>query len=55
LWGSYFSRYRGRACKGVPSRFRARIEIEASQPIDPAEATRQLLREAVINLRSSSR
>lgn len=55
LWGSYFSRYKGRACLGLPSRLRARIEIEAGQPVDSSKATSQTLQQAVVNLRGSSR
>jgi 1-acyl-sn-glycerol-3-phosphate acyltransferase len=52
LWGSYFSRHKGTACHGLPSRFRAPIEINVGHSIDPSQATRRSLRSAVINLLS---
>lgn len=51
MWGSYFSRYKGRACKGIPCRFRARIEIEAGSPVEPKAATTQLMFDKVAALR----
>ncbi|WP_419796140.1 hypothetical protein [Vibrio artabrorum] len=51
LWGSYFSRYKGRACKGLPTRFWTKLEIEAGKPISPNEASCELLRQAVAKLR----
>jgi len=50
LWGSYFSRYKGKACKGFPTRFRAKLEIIAGDPIEPKLATRRTLRTAVTSL-----
>ncbi|WP_375753308.1 MFS transporter [Vibrio sp. HN007] len=55
LWGSYFSRYRGRACKGLPKRFRSKLEIEASEPIPANEASCLLLKDKVSQLRGSYR
>ncbi|MGX9417440.1 MFS transporter [Vibrio sp. WJH972] len=50
LWGSYFSRYKGKACKGLPQRFRAEIELRAGVAIEPDQASRRTLRTAVVNL-----
>jgi 1-acyl-sn-glycerol-3-phosphate acyltransferase len=55
LWGSYFSRYRGRACKGLPRRFWSRLEIEAGAPVEPGQADRARLRELVCQLRGEYR
>lgn len=55
LWGSYFSRYKGRACKGLPTRFWTKLEIEAGEPISPTDASCETLRQAVTDLRGSQR
>ncbi|CAH0539325.1 MFS transporter [Vibrio marisflavi] len=55
MWGSYFSRYKGRACKGVPTRFRAEIEIEASAPIHSTETSLSSLKEVITQLRGDWR
>ncbi|GAB2657425.1 MFS transporter [Vibrio panuliri] len=51
LWGSYFSRYKGRACQGRPTRFWSKIEIEAGVPVAPQDATTQLMQHKVAELR----
>lgn len=55
MWGSYFSRYKGRACKGIPTRFWSKIEIEAGEPVDPKEATSLIMKEKVEQLRGEMR
>ncbi|ARP38802.1 MFS transporter [Vibrio syngnathi] len=55
LWGSYFSRYKGQAFKGLPTRFRAKLEIEAGEPILAKEASCNTLRQSVSDLRGSLR
>ncbi|MCL9783090.1 MFS transporter [Vibrio sp. S4M6] len=55
MWGSYFSRYKGRACKGLPSRFRTKIEIEAAPPIEAAQVDTVSLRNVVSELRGGWR
>ncbi|MEZ8517070.1 MFS transporter [Vibrio cyclitrophicus] len=55
LWGSYFSRFKGRACKGLPTRFWTKLEIEAGEPILPKDANCETLRQAVADLRGSNR
>ncbi len=55
MWGSYFSRYKGRACKGIPTRFWSKIEIEAGEPIAPKEATSLIMKEKVEQLRGEMR
>ncbi len=51
LWGSYFSRQKGTACCGLPSRFWSRIEIEAGSPVMPEQATTQVMQSRVMSLR----
>lgn len=55
MWGSYFSRYKGSACKGLPTRFWSRIEIEAGEPVPAEMASTQLMHEQVSNLRGDWR
>ncbi|WP_260259316.1 MFS transporter [Vibrio intestinalis] len=55
LWGSYFSRYKGRACKGRPKRFWSKLEIEAGEPVDPKSATTLVMHEKVSALRGDWR
>ncbi len=55
LWGSYFSRYKGRACKGLPTRFWSKLEIEAGEPVSPDIATTTLMHEKVSALRGDWR
>ncbi|PMJ90870.1 MFS transporter [Vibrio sp. 10N.261.55.A7] len=55
LWGSYFSRYKGKACHGLPNRFWSKIEIEVGEPVEPTIATTTLLREKVTQLRGEYR
>lgn len=55
LWGSYFSRHKGRACKGFPTRFRAKLELEAGDPVQPENATSQAMFDKVAQLRGDYR
>jgi 1-acyl-sn-glycerol-3-phosphate acyltransferase len=55
LWGSYFSRHRGKACKGLPNRFWSRLEIEAGAPVEAAQATADRLQQEVTRLRGDFR
>lgn len=55
MWGSYFSRYKGRAFKGLPTRFWAKLEIEAGDPVQPDQATTQLMWQKVAELRGDWR
>ena len=55
LWGSYFSRSKGRACKGLPTRFWSKLEIEAGTPVDPKQASAQAMFEKVKALRGDWR
>ncbi|MFS1861970.1 MFS transporter [Vibrio lentus] len=55
LWGSYFSRFKGSACKGWPNRFWTKIEIEAGRPILPKDTSCETLRQSVAELRGPLR
>ncbi len=55
MWGTYFSRYKGRAFKGLPTRFWAKLEIEAGDPVQPDQATTQLMWQKVAELRGDWR
>ncbi|WGS59926.1 MFS transporter [Vibrio lentus] len=55
LWGSYFSRFKGSACKGLPNRFWTKIEIEAGRPILPKDTSCETLRQSVAELRGPLR
>ena len=55
LWGSYFSRAKGRACKGLPTRFWSKLEIEAGTPVDPKQASAQAMFKKVQALRGDWR
>jgi hypothetical protein len=39
LWGSYFSRHKGRAMAGFPTSWMRRIELVAGSPVSPEKAT----------------
>lgn len=51
LWGSFFSRYKGRACSSLPCRFRSRIEIEAGSAVAACDANTQMMHAKVAALR----
>lgn len=55
MWGSYFSRHKGAACQGLPSRFWSKIEIEVGEPISPEKVTSEETAKAVAQLRGSWR
>ncbi|MGB1581941.1 MAG: 1-acyl-sn-glycerol-3-phosphate acyltransferase [Nevskiales bacterium] len=55
VWGSWFSRYGGRALSGLPRRFRARIELVVGDAIAPEQANAALLEQKVRALRGDAR
>jgi len=55
MWGSYFSRYKGSACKGLPSRFWSKIEIEVGTPVDSNLASTESMHQKVSELRGNWR
>ena len=51
LWGSWFSRERGRALKGNPLRWLwARVDLRIGEAIPPGEVTAERVRERVVQL-----
>lgn len=54
-WGSWFSRYGGKALTGLPRRFRARIELVVGDPVPPEKATAELMEKKVRALRGDKR
>jgi 1-acyl-sn-glycerol-3-phosphate acyltransferase len=55
LWGSFFSRHRGRAMSGLPRRFWSKVELVCGDPVAAAQASVELLEEQVLSLRGELR
>lgn len=55
MWGSWFSRARGRACLNIPHRIWSRIEIEAGEPVRADVATTEVMHKKVADLRGNWR
>ncbi len=54
MWGSWFSRIKGRALQGLPpNRFRARVELIIGKPIRSELVSTQILYDEVLRLRGS--
>lgn len=53
LWGSFFSHHGGPALTRLPRRFWSRIELLASKPVPPQEASAQSLEKVVTALRGA--
>lgn len=51
LWGTWFSRYKGRAMKGWPRNWMKRIDIYTGKPIPPEEAKLPVLSQQIAALR----
>lgn len=51
MWGSFFSRKGGAAMSRVPKRFWSRIEVVATTPVPPTQATAEHLQIVVAGLR----
>lgn len=47
MWGSWFSRARGRAMKGLPSRFRHTITVDFAAPVAPSDVHVEELRKKI--------
>ncbi len=50
LWGSWFSRYNGKAMQGFPRKFMAKIRLVVGSPLLPEQVTAKLLHEKVNEL-----
>ncbi|WP_391087606.1 MFS transporter [Vibrio sp. NH-UV-68] len=55
MWGSYFSRHKGKACQGLPTRYWSRIEIEVGEPVPPELASTAMMQQKVAQLRGDWR
>lgn len=53
LWKSYFSRYKGRACKGLPTRFKAPITVIAAPAVHSSTTSSAELKHKIEELISS--
>lgn len=47
MWGSYFSRQKGRAMKGLPKRIWFRVHLKVSDPVPPEKVTAPMLQQQV--------
>ncbi len=52
LWGSWFSRYNGKAMSGMPRKFMARVNIIAGNPVPPEEVSADMLYKKVSALKA---
>jgi 1-acyl-sn-glycerol-3-phosphate acyltransferase len=55
LWGTWFSRYKGRALRGLPKAYMKRISLVSGTPVPPDEANRILMYEKVCELRGDEK
>jgi 1-acyl-sn-glycerol-3-phosphate acyltransferase len=55
LWGTWSSRKKGNALKGLPTSFLKRITVAAGDPVAPEEATRLVMHERVSDLRGEDK
>jgi len=51
LWGTWFSRFRGRAMKGFPISFGKKLSVVSDVPHPPEEVSKEKLYDAVLRLR----
>lgn len=51
MWGTWSSRKRGRALKGLPTAFMRKLTVVAGDPVPPEHATRLVMQDKVIELR----
>ena len=47
MWGTWFSRHKGRAFKGLPTSFMKKITVVSGAPVEAEQATRVLMQEKV--------
>ena len=55
LWGSYFSRHKGKAMSGLPSLPVPKLHLVAGTPVAASEVSAEGLYEAVKQLRGDKR
>jgi len=54
LWGSWFSRYKGKAMSGMPKRI-PKVKLVTGKPIPAADVSSELLQEKVLKLRGDKK
>lgn len=52
LWGSWFSRFNGRAMKGFPRKFMAKVQLIAGEPVAPEDVSAAMLFDKVSELKN---
>ena len=55
MWGTWASRKRGSALKGLPTSFMKKLTVVAGDPVSPEQATRTLMHEKVTALRGDEK
>ena len=55
MWGTWMSRHKGRAMKGLPTSFMKKLTVVAGPVLSPEEANRSVLKEKVLELRGSEK
>jgi len=55
MWGTWMSRHKGSAMKGLPTSFRKRLTVVAGPAVPPEEASRSMLRKKVLELRGDEK
>ena len=55
LWGTWFSRYGGRAMKGWPKSFMKKISLVSGEPVAPEKASREFMYQQVLELRGAEK
>lgn len=55
MWGTWFSRHKGRAMKGIPKSFMRRLSIVSGAPVPAQEMNRIMMHEKVSQLRGDEK
>jgi len=55
MWGTWLSRHKGRAMKGLPTSFMKKLTIIAGPIVPPEEASRLVLQDKVATLRGDEK
>lgn len=55
LWGTWFSRYKGKAMKGLPTSYMRQLTVVSGPPVPPEEMNRIMMHEQVSALRGDER
>ena len=55
MWGTWLSRKRGSAMKGLPTSFMKQLTVVAGEPVPPEQASRLLMHQKVLELRGDEK